>query len=143
MRCGEHKGLSTVCGRRKNSFMLKLYAYQGCSTCRNAVKWLKQRGVAFEEVAIREQPPTAVELEAALKARGGDIGSLFNRSGLDYRALGMKEKLPGMSQSDAIQILSTNGNLVKRPFAIDGKKGVFLVGFKEPEWELVLTGPSA
>jgi arsenate reductase len=123
--------------------MLKLYAYQGCSTCRNAVKWLKQRGIAFEEVAIREQPPTAVELEAALRSRGGDIGSLFNRSGLDYRALGMKEKLPGMSQVDAIQTLSGNGNLVKRPFAIDGKKGVFLVGFKESEWESVLPRPSA
>jgi arsenate reductase len=123
--------------------MLKLYAYQGCSTCRNAVKWLKKQGIAFEEMAIREQPPAVAELEAALKSRGGDIGSLFNRSGLDYRALGMKDKLPGMSPADAILMLSKNGNLVKRPFAIDKKKGVFLAGFKESEWETALTSESS
>ncbi len=118
--------------------MLKIYAYQGCSTCRNAVKWLKQRKIAFEEIPIREQPPTTVELAAALKARDGDLGALFNRSGLDYRALEMNEKLPGMSQTDALQMLSKNGNLVKRPFAIDAKNKVFLVGFKEQEWESAL-----
>jgi arsenate reductase len=118
--------------------MLKLYAYQGCSTCRNAVKWLKQHGIPFEEIAIREQPPTTLELEAALKSRGGDLGALFNRSGQDYRALGMKDKLPAMSQSGALQLLSKNGNLVKRPFAIDEKKRVVLVGFKETEWESAL-----
>jgi arsenate reductase len=118
--------------------VLKLYAYQGCSTCRNAVKWLQQQGIPFAEIAIREQPPTTLELEAALKSRGGDLGALFNRSGLDYRALGMKDKLPAMSQSEALQLLSKNGNLVKRPFAIDEKKRVVLVGFKEPEWESAL-----
>jgi arsenate reductase len=118
--------------------MLKLYTYQGCSTCRNAVKWLKQHGVAFEEIPIREQPPTTLELEAALRSRGGDLGALFNRSGLEYRALGMKDKLPALSQSGALQLLSKNGNLVKRPFAIDEKRRVFLVGFKESEWETAL-----
>ena len=118
--------------------VLKLYAYQGCSTCRSAVQWLQQHGIPFELIAIREQPPTTLELEAALKSRGGDLGALFNRSGLDYRALGMKDKLPAMSQSEALQLLSKNGNLVKRPFAIDEKKRVVLVGFKEPEWESVL-----
>jgi len=114
--------------------MLKLYAYQGCSTCRNVVKWLKQHGIPYEEIPIREQPPTTLELGAALNARGGDLGALFNRSGQDYRALGMKDKLPAMTQSEALQLLSKNGNLVKRPFAIDEKKRVYLVGFKEPEW---------
>jgi arsenate reductase (glutaredoxin) len=118
--------------------MLKLYAYQGCSTCRNAVKWLQQHGISYEEIPIREQPPTMLELEAALPSRGGDLGALFNRSGQDYRALGMKDKLPGLPQSEALQLLSKNGNLVKRPFAIDEKKRVILVGFKEPEWESAL-----
>lgn len=118
--------------------MLKLYAYQGCSTCRNAIKWLKQREIPFEEIAIRKQPPTIPELEAALKARDGDLRALFNTSGQDYRALGMKDKLPGMSLADALQMLSKNGNLVKRPFAIDEKKRVFLVGFKEPDWKSAL-----
>ena len=118
--------------------VLKLYAYQGCSTCRSAVQWLQQHGIPFELIAIREQPPTTLELEAALKSRGGDLGALFNRSGVDYRALGMKDKLPALSPSAALQLLSKNGNLVKRPFAIDEKKRVALEGFKEPEWKSAL-----
>jgi arsenate reductase len=118
--------------------MLKLYAYQGCSTCRNAVKWLKLHGISYEEIPIREQPPTILELAAALKSRDDDLGALFNRSGLDYRALGMKDKLPTISQSEALQLLAKNGKLVKRPFAIDEKKRMYLVGFKESEWESAL-----
>ena len=138
LRAGRHNGLETIRQSSNNSRMLKLYAYQGCSTCRNAVKWLKQHGVAFEEIAIREQPPTTLELKAALKSRGGDLGALFNRSGQDYRTLGMKDKLPAMSEAGALQLLSKSGNLVKRPFAIDEKKRVALVGFKETEWESAL-----
>lgn len=114
--------------------MLKLYAYQGCSTCRNAIKWLNQNGVAFEEIAIRETPPPVAELRSVLDACGGDLRRLFNTSGLDYRALGLKDKLPAMTTDSALKLLSTNGNLVKRPFAIDAAKKVFLVGFKEDEW---------
>ncbi|MEY4483241.1 MAG: hypothetical protein RL693_693 [Verrucomicrobiota bacterium] len=115
--------------------MLKLYAYQGCSTCRNAVKWLKAHDVAFEELAIRETPPTIKELNAMLEAREGDVRSLFNTSGQDYRAMGLKDTLPAMKTTEALKLLSENGNLVKRPFAIDPAKGVYLVGFKEAEWE--------
>jgi arsenate reductase len=117
--------------------MLKLYAYQGCSTCRNAVKWLRAHDIVFQEIAIRETPPSVTELKAMLKARG-EIAKLFNTSGMDYRALGMKDKLPTMSEADALKLLSTNGNLVKRPFAIDEKTGVLLTGFKEPEWQKAL-----
>ena len=117
--------------------MLKLYAYQGCSTCRNAIKWLRAHDVAFEELAIRETPPTVKELKAMLAARG-DLRLLFNTSGTDYRALGLKDKLPTMSEAEALELLSTNGNLVKRPFAINEKAGVFLTGFKEPEWKQAL-----
>jgi len=88
--------------------------------------------------AIRETPPTVAELAAMLKARGGDLRPLFNTSGQDYRAMGMKEKLPAMSEADALELLSKTGNLVKRPFAIDAKKQVFLVGFKEDEWKVAL-----
>ena len=119
--------------------MMKVYAYQGCSTCKNALKWLKGNGVAHEFVAIRETPPKVAELKAMLAARGGDLRSLFNTSGMDYRALGMKDKLPGMEVADALQLLSENGNLVKRPFAIDSKAGVHLVGFKVDEWAAALT----
>ncbi|CAN5911016.1 arsenate reductase family protein [soil metagenome] len=115
--------------------MLKLYAYQGCSTCRNAVKWLKAHHMPFEEIAIRETPPTVKELRAMLEAREGDLRSLFNTSGQDYRAMGLKDTLPAMKIADALKLLSEHGNLVKRPFAIDQTKAVYLVGFKEAEWE--------
>lgn len=118
--------------------MLKLHAYQGCSTCRNAIKWLKQHDIAFQEIAIRETPPSVTDLRAMLDAHASDLRRLFNTSGQDYRALGMKDKLPTMTTDDALKLLSTNGNLVKRPFAIDAARKVFLVGFKEDEWSAAL-----
>lgn len=112
--------------------MLTVYAYQKCSTCRDALKWLTARGIPHEVKAIRETPPSVAELKTVLQATGGDIRKLFNTSGVDYRELGMKEKLPAMSEAEALKLLSTNGNLVKRPFALgDGKA---LVGFKEADW---------
>jgi arsenate reductase len=118
--------------------MLKVYAYSGCSTCKNAIKWLKGRGIAFEEIAIRETPPAVGELKGMLVAQGGELRRLFNVSGMDYRSLGLKDTLPGMSTEEALGLLAGNGNLVKRPFALDAGKKVFLVGFKEGEWEAAL-----
>ncbi|WP_395737745.1 arsenate reductase family protein [Prosthecobacter sp.] len=118
--------------------MLKVYAYSGCSTCKNAMKWLKGHGVAFEELAIRETPPSVAELKGALEACGGEVRRLFNVSGMDYRSLGLKDTLPGMSEGEALGLLAGNGNLVKRPFVVDAGRRVFLVGFKEGEWEKVL-----
>ena len=117
--------------------MLKVYAYQGCSTCKSAIKWLKGKSIAFEEIAIRETPPSVVELKAMLQSRG-ELRALFNTSGQDYRALNLKDKLPAMSTEEALKLLSSNGNLVKRPFVIDAKKGVHLVGFREDEWAAAL-----
>ncbi|HAL70712.1 MAG TPA: ArsC family transcriptional regulator, partial [Verrucomicrobiales bacterium] len=74
--------------------MLKVYAYQGCSTCKNALKWLKAQGIAHQEIAIRETPPSVPELRSMLAAKDGDLRPLFNTSGQDYRALGMKDDLP-------------------------------------------------
>ncbi len=118
--------------------MLKVYAYQGCSTCKNALKWLKAQGIAHQEIAIRETPPTVPELRSMLAAKGGDLRPLFNTSGQDYRALGMKDKLPTLSIDEALAMLAENGNLVKRPFALDETASVYLVGFKEAEWQQVL-----
>ncbi|MBB5037218.1 arsenate reductase family protein [Prosthecobacter dejongeii] len=118
--------------------MLKVYAYQGCSTCKNALKWLKAQGIAHQEIAIRETPPTVPELRSMLAAKGDDLRPLFNTSGQDYRALGMKDKLPAMSTDEALAMLAENGNLVKRPFALDETAGVHLVGFKEKEWAAAL-----
>lgn len=118
--------------------MLKIYAYSGCSTCKNALKWLKQHAIPFQEIAIRETPPSMTELKAMLSAFDGELRRLFNTSGMDYRALGLKDKLPSMTTETALKMLSENGNLVKRPFAIDAKNSIHLVGFKEAEWEAAL-----
>ena len=115
--------------------MLKLYAYQGCSTCRDAIKWLNARSVGFQEVPIRETPPSIPELTAMLAARDGDLRRLFNSSGMDYRAMNLKDKLPTMTEAEALKLLSGHGNLVKRPFALDPEAGIFLLGFKEAEWQ--------
>lgn len=116
--------------------MLKVYGYQKCSTCRDALKWLDAHGIKHEVKAIRETPPTKAELKVALDAANGDLRKIFNTSGMDYRALGLKDRLPNMSVNEALEMLSTHGNLVKRPFVIgDGK---VLVGFKEPAWKTAL-----
>jgi len=119
--------------------MLKVYAYSGCSTCKNALKWLKTHAIPFEEIAIRETPPSISELTAILAAHHGDLRRLFNTSGQDYRSLGLKDKLPAMSTDAALKLLAENGNLVKRPFAIDPKNKIYLVGFKEDEWKIALS----
>lgn len=116
--------------------MLKVYAYQGCSTCKSATKWLRAKGISFQELAIRETPPTVAELRAMLKAHDGQLRLLFNTSGQDYRALGLKDKLPTMSEAEALELLSTQGNLVKRPFVLDPAGQVALTGFREEVWAL-------
>lgn len=113
---------------------MKLYTYQACSTCRAAVKWLRTQGIAFEEIPIRATPPSLSELRAMLAAHGGQLRPLFNTSGQDYRALGLKDKLPAMSSDEALELLAQNGNLVKRPFAIDVKRKIYLTGFNEAVW---------
>lgn len=113
---------------------MKLYTYQGCSTCKSAAKWLRSHNIPFSEIPIRETPPSVPELVAMLAANGDQLRLLFNTSGMDYRALGLKDKLPSLSTVEALKMLSKNGNLVKRPFAIDAQKALFLVGFKEDVW---------
>lgn len=113
--------------------MLKVYAYAGCDTCRQALKFLTARKIAHEVIPIREQPPTVAELKRMLALYGGELRKLFNTSGQDYKALALKDKLPGMTIDEALKLLAGNGNLVKRPFALakDGGR----VGFKEAEWQ--------
>ena len=118
--------------------MLKLYTYQKCSTCRDAVQWLKDRGIAFREIPIRETPPSVTELKAMLNARGS-LTKICNTSGMDYRALGLAVKLPGMTPEAVIALLSGNGNLIKRPFALDPERSIYLTGFKKAEWEASLS----
>lgn len=117
--------------------MLRFYAYKGCDGCRKARKWLNENGIEFEETAIRETPPTISELNQALLHQG-NLRSLFNTSGMDYRQMNLKDKLPEMSDEEAVQLLSKNGNLVKRPFLIGNN--ISLIGFKPDEWSNTLLG---
>jgi len=114
-----------------------VYCYEKCGTCREALKWLGTRGISHKVKAIRATPPSPAELQHALNALGGDIRKLFNTSGMDYRALGIKDRLPAMTEDEALDLLSKNGNLVKRPFLTGGEKS--LVGFKAEIWEQTLT----
>jgi arsenate reductase (glutaredoxin) len=110
---------------------LRVYTYEKCDTCRKALRFLKERGVAHEVSPIREQPPTERELRTMLK-HVGELRRLFNTSGLDYKALGLSQKLSTMTEDDAIALLAKNGNLVKRPFLLANDWGT--TGFKEDEW---------
>ncbi len=116
--------------------MLTVYTLATCDSCRKAVKWLKSQSIAFEERAIRETPPSASELRAALKAYDGVVRKLFNTAGRDYRDQNIADKLPTLTPEAAVALLTQNGNLVKRPF-VSGP-GVALVGFDEAEWSAAL-----
>ena len=116
--------------------MLKVYAHKNCDTCRKALKFLRASGIEFREIPIRETPPSAAELRAMLGAYDGQLRRLFNTSGADYKSLGLAAKLSAMSEAEAISLLASNGNLVKRPFAIGG--GVHFAGFDEAAWRAAL-----
>ncbi len=111
---------------------LKIYVYKACGSCRKALKYLDEHGVDYEVLPIRETPPTISELRTMLQAYQGDMKRLFNTSGGDYKTLGMKERLPLLSEEETLALLSTHGNLVKRPVVLGAERG--LVGFKESEW---------
>ena len=111
---------------------MKIYTYKNCDTCRKALKWLDVQGMEYEQIAIRESPPTVEELQFMLTAYQGEIRKLFNTSGRDYQALKLKDSLPKMKLPEALKLLSGNGNLIKRPFLLSEK--VKLIGFNEEEW---------
>jgi arsenate reductase len=111
-----------------------IYEYAKCSTCRKALKFLDARGVAYEKKPIVDAPPSRAELEAML-GQVGELKKLFNTSGELYRELKISEKLKTMSASQALDLLSKHGKLVKRPFVLAGGTG--LVGFDEKRWSQV------
>lgn len=115
-----------------------IYAYNGCGGCRKALKWMEEQGFACEVKAIRETPPSLEVLGWALAQHGGNLRKLFNVAGVDYRALGLKDKLPGMSEDEALALLASNGNLVKRPLLVTATSAV--AGFDEAAWLGLLRG---
>ena len=106
--------------------------YRKCSTCIKALKWLEENKVAFEERPIVEQNPTYEELKKWYEMSGLPLRKFFNTSGLLYKEMQLKDKLPEMSEEEQLQLLATNGKLVKRPLVVGD--GFVLVGFKEEEW---------
>ena len=124
----------------KKLHMLKVYTYKPCSTCRNATNWLRTQNIDFHELPISETPPTGAELQAVLIASQSQVRSILNTSGQDYRTLGLKDKLDGMDMGTLFSLLAKNGNLIKRPFAIDAERGIFLAGFREEKWKQAFVG---
>ena len=109
--------------------------YPKCGTCQKARKYLEEKGIAFEDRNIKEQNPTADELKKWIEKSGLPIKKLFNTSGMLYRQMGLKDKLPDMSEQEMIELLATDGMLVKRPILVTENQ--VLVGFKQAEWEQV------
>ena len=116
---------------------VKIYEYKKCSTCQKALKFLEKKKIKFQVIPIVDQPPTVGELKKMLnyiKADGGTFKNLFNTSGVVYREMGIADQIKaGMTEVEAIQLLSSNGKLIKRPFILSNDSG--LVGFKEEIWK--------
>jgi len=110
--------------------------YRKCSTCMKALKWLEENKIEFEERPIKEQNPTYEELKTWHQMSGMPVKKFFNTSGLLYKEMQLKDKLPQMSEDEQLQLLATNGMLVKRPLVVG--EGFVLTGFKESEWEKVV-----
>jgi len=112
--------------------------YSRCTTCKKAQKWLDERGVGYEARDIKGDNPSADELKAWLKTSGLPVKRFFNTSGVLYKTLNIKDKLGDMSEDECVELLATDGLLVKRPILTGD--GFVLVGFKEPEWEKAVGG---
>ena len=109
--------------------------YPKCSTCQKAKKWLEENGISYDDRHIVEQNPTVQELKEWVAKSGQPLRKFFNTSGMLYRSMELKDKLPSMSEEEQFALLATNGMLVKRPLLI-GEDAV-LIGFRPQQWETV------
>ena len=110
--------------------------YPKCTTCQKAQKWLDAKGIPYETRHIKEQNPTEAELRQWYQKSGLPLKKFFNTSGMLYKEMKLKDKLPEMSEEEQLKLLATNGMLVKRPLIVDGDR--VLTGFKMAEWEALL-----
>ena len=110
--------------------------YPKCSTCQKTRKWLEEQGISFDERDIKLNNPTVEELRTWYARSGLPLKRFFNTSGMQYKALGLKDKLPDMSEEEQLALLATDGMLVKRPLLVD--EDFVLTGFKQTEWEKTL-----
>ncbi len=116
--------------------MLKFICYPRCTTCRKAQKWLDEQGIKYELRDIKLNNPTLEELAEWYKGSGLPLKKFFNTSGLLYKSLDLKNKLPEMTDEEMLKLLATDGMLVKRPLLVGD--GFVLVGFNEVEWSVAL-----
>lgn len=112
---------------------MNFICYPKCTTCQKAKKWLDEKGITYELRDIKENNPTVSELKEWYKISGLPLKKFFNTSGLLYKSMDLKNKLPEMSDDEQIELLASDGMLVKRPILTDGRK--VIVGFREKEYE--------
>jgi arsenate reductase len=111
--------------------------YPPCSTCQKAKKWLDAKGIAYTDRHIKEQNPTYEELKGWYEISGLPLKKFFNTSGLLYKSMNLKDKLPTMTEEEQLKLLASDGMLVKRPIIVT-ENGIVLTGFKEKDWESAL-----
>lgn len=112
---------------------MKFYGYKKCSTVKKAKKWLMDNDIDFEEIDLVDTPPTKEEMKKIYEKSGYELKEFFNTSGVKYRELGLKETLKNFSKDEMIDLLVSDGKLIKRPLLVDNKK--VLIGFKENEYK--------
>lgn len=112
--------------------MIKVYCYSRCTTCKKALKWLNENGIAHEIIDIREDHPDEAALREYHARSGLPLKRFFNTSGTQYRELGLSRKLPDMTEDEQFALLATDGMLVKRPLLVG--EDYVLTGFREAEW---------
>lgn len=113
--------------------MIKFICYPKCTTCKKAQKWLDENTIRYELRDIKTDKPTFEELCRWHKMSGQPLKKFFNTSGLLYKSMGLKDKLPGMSEEEMLRLLATDGMLVKRPLLVGDD--FVLIGFRQSEWE--------
>lgn len=111
---------------------MQIIQYPKCGTCRKAQKWLDDNGIEYEAIHIVEQTPTKEQIHELYKVSGLPLKRFFNTSGMKYKELGLKDKLPTMSEDEQLSLLALDGMLIKRPIVTDGKK--VTLGFKESDF---------
>ena len=117
---------------KRSKTVIKFICYPKCTTCQKAKKWLDDKGIQYELRDIKTDNPTMEELELWYKKSNLPLKKFFNTSGLLYKSLDLKNKLPHMTDEDMLKLLSGDGMLVKRPIIVSDD--TVLVGFREPEW---------
>ena len=113
--------------------MVQFICYPKCTTCQKAEKWLKEHHISYSARNIKEDKPSADELKTWYGRSGKPLKSFFNTSGLKYKALGLKDRLPQLGEDEQIALLASDGMLVKRPLVVG--KDFVLAGFREKEWQ--------